>query len=455
MQKLLSRILLPILTAWLIITPGLATAGTVTSMANALKILPKGANGTVGTAVDVLSLAGRTNPWGIALTVGFGLYSLYYDFTADTGTFPKSQVLPANVAQVPDASNPWQGWSYNSTSGSWLPPSTTTATPQAKYNYAYFGKVYYYDTDTNENRVASCAQLNADLGRVGNILAGYQLPATNFYCKAGAVTTQIYPANVNLCPSGYVASGASCVLSDLNLVKYPSDGIVTFKANADGSGFAADSRDPDSPNVPITSEPFVGVVDGKNTSFQVLPQTGGGLQLQTAQEQLNTDGTVSTYKQTATFDSAGKLVSTDAANYPGGLSAQTPETLPNTAFASASVDLSPLVDQLAAQEQARQAENAAAEAAAAAVVMPENLPNISDFSLPTENTFSGLFPTLNMPSGGGSCVGLNVSLPYMGTMTLDPCGIVAEVQPLIDWMVITLGTLGGILVWMRSDEVSA
>lgn len=110
-----------------------------------------------------------------------------------------------------------------------------------------------------------------------------------------------------------------------------------------------------------------------------------------------------------------------------------------------------VVDKLNAQDAA------AAAAAAGNPALPTDPATVSGLGLPTSNTFSSILPpaiaNLILPnSGGGGCVGLTVTLPVMGTITLEPCAVVDAVRPMVNFMIIALGVLGGILVWIKPGD---
>jgi hypothetical protein len=103
----------------------------------------------------------------------------------------------------------------------------------------------------------------------------------------------------------------------------------------------------------------------------------------------------------------------------------------------------------AAIEAARQEK--AAQDAASGVTMPDFMPKFSDLLLPLTNPFAESLPAIPLPSSDGGCVSLDVSLPVMGNISIAPCGVVAAVQPMINWMIIILGVFGGLLVWLRGE----
>jgi len=330
MQKLISRLLIPLLAVWFVVQPGIATAGAISTYRVGSTFYPLSASGAMGAAVDIALLAGRASPWITGLTLGYQLAKFVVEGLDSSGAVVPLNVLPAGLAQVPASAASWSGWNYDSVSKSWLPPAT--APGSSVYTPTNSGAPSY---STIEAACSHAARWSAAgytfISYVSSVVSGNGFSCTGMVNYYGQKTIASFGLITQGCPVGYSLSGGSCVLSSPSLVQYPSDNAPTVIAKADGTGFALDLRDPDNASAPVTIPPYFqsqGVKDGRDTRVTIEPQTGGGLKVTTEQQIVNADGTVSTYRQTVLTGADGAVQSTTGANYPGGLSQQTPQSTP-------------------------------------------------------------------------------------------------------------------------------
>lgn len=340
MQKLIARFLIPLLSVWFICQPGLATAGAISTYRVGSTYYPITASGAMGAALDVALLAGRATPWIGGLTLGYQLGKLALEGLDSSGAVVPFNVYPATVPQAPTSTQTWLGWTYDAQAKTWIPSSTEAVVP----NFCTPINGWCAST-TRTSKQAACSVLNSFWPANAPYTAVDVGGAYGYgFCDSPVVGASDPPLNFagNSCPAGYSLNAGSCVLSNASLVKYPSDNMPTVVAKADGTGFALDPRDPDTAFAPV-SIPSVfqstGVVQGRDTRVTVEPQTGGGLKVTTEQQQVNADGSISTYRQSVTTGANGQVQSSTAANYPGGLSEQTAQTPALAPSAAASVNL--------------------------------------------------------------------------------------------------------------------
>lgn len=317
MQKFIARLLIPLLSVWFVLQPGIATAGAISTYRVGSTFYPLTASGALGAAVDVAMLAGRVTPWIGGLTLAYQIGKFVVEGLDSSGAVVPLNVLPAGLAQSPASVASWSGWTYDTATKTWLPPSSVVSV--VEYYPQGLSSIFHPTPqaacDYYRELVVLPPITVSDLG----IYSG-----TMHYFSCGSK----YILPQGSCPSGYSGSG-TCVLANASLVKYPSDNAPSVIAKADGTGFALDSRDPDNALAPGTLPAIFessGVVDGKNTRITVEPQTGGGLKVTTEQEILNSDGSISTYRQSVLTSAAGEVQSTTGANYPGGLAEQTSQS---------------------------------------------------------------------------------------------------------------------------------
>lgn len=103
-----------------------------------------------------------------------------------------------------------------------------------------------------------------------------------------------------------------------------------------------------------------------------------------------------------------------------------------------------------AEERDREGAQAEAEKGLAQLNQPrpagEN--TVAGLGLPTSNPYSP-FSTSGasalLPTNSGNCVTMDVSLPYMGQMTINPCPVVQAVRPLVDGLILALAAIGAVL----------
>lgn len=146
--------------------------------------------------------------------------------------------------------------------------------------------------------------------------------------------------------------------------------------------------------------------------------------------------------------SGGTILSTGAPSGTGTLAAGMP------------TDYNREVTQQQIQQQAA-ADRTAAEAAAAALpgqldgLKSAGQDTVAGLGLPTQGQFTA--PDVggigqSLPASAGDCVALDVALPQLGNLHIAPCAVVSAVRPLIDFLMIALGAIGGIFVLLGRKE---
>ena len=444
MYKFISRLLIPLLAVWFIVQPGIATAGAIQTYRVGSTFYPLTASGALGAAVDVAMFAGRVSPWITGLTLGYQLAKFVVEGLDSSGAVVPLNVLPAGLLQAPPSTASWSGWTYDSVSKSWLPPAVLALAPVL---------VWCASGGCSPSQQYSSAQEYCDMV-VGYVGVPVRMDsATTATCAVGW-TNPTYPTTYQTtqfengvsCPVGYSVSGSSCILSNSSLVKYPSDDAPTVIAKPDGTGFALDLRDPDNASAPVTIPPYFqsqGVKDGRDTRVTVEPQTGGGLKVTTEQQIVGADGTVSTYRQAVITGADGKVISTTGDNFPGGLSAQTPQSTPLVPTSSGEfpTDYNREVTQLAIRDELQavgESDALAPGSEADAVALRNHYDNHVDASriddvmggvgLPSAPSFL-LFPTLTVPACHA------IGWTFQGReVSFDICPHVPTIKSIFGWV---------------------
>lgn len=349
------------------------------------------------------------------------------------------------------------GWNAPASGSIFPTPPSTTA--------GIYGPPYMTVKGSFSTQSAACAAFDDATHKYtsGGYLNTTQMTCVMTYTPTGATTTPSGTINLTLgCPSGYTLSGSTCNLTTSANVKKPADNNCQITRS--GNAYSVDPQDPDC----ASGQPaMLGSTIAAN-SITMTRNDGS-----TASVTLNADGTATakeTYPDLANNKTKSLNTSYSAPDSGTGavtlqgISTSSVDGVGNLATSGTggtgptgpTGDGQLVVDKLNAQD-------AAAEAAAAAGTasnLPQHPANVSELGLPTTNPFAALLPNSvnNLPlpnSGAGGCVGLSVSLPYMGTMSLEPCGLVEAVRPMVNYLLVTLGVLGGILVWIRPEGGAA
>lgn len=275
-----------------------------------------------------------------------------------------------------------------------------------------------------------------------------------------------YKSNGPMCPTSYtlkIGDSTKCILNDVPLVKKLSDGNCQIARIV--NSFSVDPRDPDC----VTGSPTMA-----SQNLTILPNIlkiigEGG---KSASLTINPDG--SSFATESYPDIATNSTNTLTTNYSSpaddgtvtltGVS-KTSEDGVGTLDASSLVDpsvpadpallasIETLVDQI---QEENDASSLAAENNPSLLLSPDN---VAGLGLPTSNTFSSILPdsitNFLLPTNSENCVPLDVNLTYIGNLHISPCAVVDVIRPMINYLIIALGVIGGVLVWLKSDEVSA
>lgn len=324
MQKIISRFLIPLLTVWFVCQPVLATAGAINTLRVGSSYYPVTAQGAMSAAVDIAALAGRANPWVLPLTVGYHIGKYVVEGLDSSGAVVPMNVLPASMTQMPAANQPFPGYVYDSVTKTWVPLST--ASQSVGYSHLLNQSVFT-DAQSACNNLSTIFTIE-NYGSPMTFILDSVTQRCSISGPQGPITSYTIHS-ISSCPVGYTLANSVCNLSNAALVKYPSDGVPTIVAKADGSGFVLDSKDPDNSLAPVSIPSVIqssGVVGGQNTRITIEPQTGGGLRTTTEQEVINSDASKSTFKQVVVVNNLGKVTNSTSANYPGSIPDQTSTT---------------------------------------------------------------------------------------------------------------------------------
>lgn len=312
---------------------------------------------------------------------------------------------------------------------------------------------------------ASTAQAAADayVATYGGFNAGVAFNGSSFtWCSSsscGSVAVVYLNYISATCPAGYVVTGTSCAVNNPSAVMKPSNGNCQIMRV--GNSYSVDSQNPDcatgSPtinptNVTITPS-YVSVVNSSNGS--------------TANSTINADGTTTVQEcypdvaSNSTKCMSSKFSSPDATTGKVTFEGQSTTTAPGigsgvgaaTAGISATGGMTDatgqqLLGKLNAQD------TAATNAAASNPALPVDPASVSALGLPSSNPFSSALPSsINslVPSNSENCVSLDVALPYMSNLHIDPCPVVSVIRPMMNYLIISLGVIGGIFFWLKAD----
>lgn len=284
-----------------------------------------------------------------------------------------------------------------------------------------------------------------------------------------ASTTQFQ--TMNGCPSGYTLSGSTCNKTTESAVVKPTDSKCQITRT--GNTMTYDTRDPDcgngvaTRNVNITTDTITVASDDGLTSSTVKLNADGTSSV--TENKARTDGSAKTDRYvtnlTAPNATTGETAVSgfSASTYSGvgsGVSTDPDLSVGGTSDAKDS-SLQQIRGELERENALVDTDRTAANAAATA--LPDTLTNagvagqytVDALGLPTQSSY--LAPDTSpignaLPSNNGDCVALNVDLPYLGSMTIAPCAVVTVVRPLVDFLTISLGVIGGVFVLLGRRE---
>jgi hypothetical protein len=257
------------------------------------------------------------------------------------------------------------------------------------------------------------------------------------------------------CPTGYTVNDGVCNLTSASSVIEPSNNNCQIIRV--GNTYSTNPNDPDC----ATGQPTMNGATVTPNSVSMTRVDGSA-----ATVTINSDGTVTasesypdipnskTNTLTSNFaspsgSSGGVLLTGIGTNSAAGIGTGQNNNGKNGPTGDGQI----VVDKLTSQDAA------AAASAAGNGSLPVDPHSVSGVGLPTENLFSSVLPSsisnFLMPSSSGSCVSLEVSLPYMPSMVLSPCAVVDAVRPMVNWLIIALGVIGGVMVWIRPNGGTA
>lgn len=256
-----------------------------------------------------------------------------------------------------------------------------------------------------------------------------------------------------VCPAGYSVSGNNCILSNPTVVPEPPNNNCQIIRT--GNTYSTKSNDPDcATNLPTMS----GATVTPNTVS--MTRSDGSVATVT----INSDGTTTASEiypdipnsktHTLTTNYSAPNPSTGEVTLTGISTGSTPGVGTGTSAGSGQShgltgDGQLVVDKLTAQDAA------AAAASAGNSQLPENPSKVSDLGLPQSNPYNSDFSGLSLPSSSGGCVNLEIDLPYFGHLSISPCQVVDAVAPMVNYLIISLGVIGGVAVWIRPSGGAA
>lgn len=415
-------------------------------------------NPAVSAAVELGTLAiTKANPWVAGIGTGLVVYKLLEELFP--GTFVAfrpglvSEANPTWPSNVPPSSNPGtvspDGYDYIS---AYVPPGTPW-----------------------DQSVAAAAQRLIDYNQPSNpgttfsfVGPGPGTPPTywirrNTTVATGATTTVNIPLSsrvtVKTCPSGYSLVSGNCNLTSPSSVKYEPDGVSTYVVGADGK-FQPDPRDPDTPAASVSgisgsSSVTQKTTDGKQSSTTQANPDGSITHTTSNQYFDDLEGVIKDFKQSFTVNNAGNVTnystSNNTVNVTNGQTTPVNSDFPN--------DYNRESTQLELKNSVKddiQAANDAKTALGSGPSQPTY--EVSELNLPNQDSFQ-VAPTEGMeallPVNSGSCVTYPLNLPYFTGLVLDPCDVIDQVRPLVDWAVIAFGLLAGLFIWFGKSAEPA
>lgn len=409
--------------------------------------------------------AGQDIAIGGLIGVGLIVAQLNWTRNGTDGSSKKDVLYYTNTPRPPSAAEAAEGF----TAGypSLTPPATKTASTQWKPS-DNIGSFSSGDAAARDYIARIYTQWNVVTTNVSTVNPAFWIANIRANNNPGLLQS-ITAANSSLaCPAGYTAAGGNnCNLSSAPAVARPVDGFCPI--NRSGATYAVDGTDPDCLNgAPPTFSPdgtfSIASADGK--TFSSAP-TGVPNQRKITYSYPDASKNTTHIRdiiidQPVAVTDAPTVTGTNDREVQGTGSGTT--TTPASPSTTVNVDVSPVVAAIQAAEAARAAEAAArqaAEQAAAAAIpaLPANPATVPGLNLPsTTNPYDSTPPApligLKIPAATG-CTTLSSTLPYMGTLNIDPCNVVTAVRPMVNYLVIILGVLGGVLAWIRKDGESA
>lgn len=405
--------------------------------------------------VPLLTYFGATTALATALDYSLvlhgGILAIAFNRDAEPVTSSTSgkltvQLNPKNPLPTPE------GWTAP------VPPSTTPTPPStasADGRWTFDGQ-FFSDPESAAQAfvTAHYSQWTYQSYSITNIPNGRVVNAVVTCCGGGTSQnlTSIVFEDLS-CPSGYTKSGTSCNLTNPTIVPEPSNNNCQIIRT--GNAYSTNSNDPDcATNLPTMSGSTV-------TPNTVTTTRADG---SSATVTINSDGTTTateTYPDipnskthTLTTNYSSPNPSTGEVTLTGISTVSTPGVGTGTSGGSGQShgltgDGQLVVDKLTAQD------DAAAAAAAGNSQLPENPSKVTDLGLPQSNPYNSDFSGLSLPSSSGGCVNLEVDLPYLGHLSISPCQLVDAVAPIVNYLIISLGVIGGVAVWIRPSGGAA
>jgi len=270
------------------------------------------------------------------------------------------------------------------------------------------------------------------------------------------IVKQIQLVSVPGCPAGYTVSGASCIKTDEAVIVKPPKAFAEIKRVA--NSFQQDARSADGlpPNTVVTPTD-VDFTDSFGNKWNMHINADGTSTV--TETRARTDGSGKTDEITVALTApASGTGQTDVAgvaakSYTGTGTLKSPTADAGGGDAKDST-LQAIKASIDSGNTAAAAERTAAQTAGAAVagdlagraaagqdtVAGLGLPGQGQYAAHDVGGIAGALPS----SGSGGCVSLQVTLPYLGAMTIAPCAVVTAVSPLVNFLVVALGVGGGI-----------
>jgi len=414
-------------------------------------------NPAVGAAVELgTAMLTKANPWAAGIGTGLVVYKVLEELFP--GTFVSFR--PGLVSE----SNP--SWPGN------IPPSSSP--PIEQFTPAQW-QVGSFTTKVGDSPLAACQSISSTYsvgwnvnawmckGSGGVFIGGdyvvYPKCSPGVFVGDYASGTGQCKSSVVTCPSGYTLSGSTCNLTNPAAVKYPSDGIPTYIVGSDGK-FQPDPRDPDAPSASVSgvsgsSSVTQKTADGKQSSTTQANPDGSITHSTSNQYYDDLEGVIKDFKQSFTVNNAGNVTNYSTSN--NTVNVTNGETTPvNSDFPN---DYNRESTQLELKNAVKDDIQAANDAKTALGSGP-NQPTyeVSDLNLPNQESFQ-VAPTDGMeallPVNSGSCVTYPLNLPYFTGLVLDPCDVIDQVRPLVDWAVIAFGLLAGLFIWFGKSAEPA
>ena len=254
-------------------------------------------NPAVGVAVDLgTAMLTKANPWLTGIGLGLTVYKIAEEL------FP-SQIVAFRPGLVSEKVDTWP---------SNLPPSVGTYYPPVSQYKAQClnDACTWHDTYEAANSERCALQ-----GWSVQNTPSYACCTSSGLCYPTYFSSQQLPAS---CDSGYTLDGSTCRLTNANLVKYPSDGVVSLMVDANGK-FIADPRDPDglSPNLSdIAGQSSVTQksTDGKQSSTTTANPDGSISHSTTNEYFDSTDASTHQFTQNFTINNAGAVTNYSSSN---------------------------------------------------------------------------------------------------------------------------------------------